>query len=142
MASKALPPIPYIALLQRLKPQRTVGTEDYKKAMVLWPKEVRKIEAGDMTGCTEQLGVECSHPQFLGVHFSKIALLFSDIRRLKGVALEGKASCMPLNYHWLNVEMEKILGAELSNPFLISEVITLELLHYKIFINLLKEKTA
>ena len=140
MPSKALPPIPFQALLQRFKPQPHAydKTEAQNVLNNLWPDQVRKILARDVAGCVEEHGIECSHPQFLGVHLPKLALVFNDIRKLRGIEEKGPV-CMPLNYHWLNEAMKDIKKEELEFPFLVSEVLNIELLHLKIYKNLLKD---
>lgn len=139
MQSKALPPIPFGELLKRLKPSALPfdPAEVDNIISVLWPSSVRRILATDMCSCVENHGVACSHPHFKGIHFAKLALILGDIRKYRGNDKKG-ATCMPLNYHWLNEEMKDILGEEPSMPFLISEVIDIKILYYKFYKNLIQ----
>jgi hypothetical protein len=140
--SKALPPAPFILVMSKIRTKGVqVDPQQLSEAYECWPNGVDKVGDRDMTGCVENIGFDCEFPRFLGVHFPKVSTIFNQIRKSKGI--EPKSKCMPLNYEWINKEMLILLediGREprLKAPFLISEVLTKELLNFKIYVNVIK----
>jgi hypothetical protein len=140
--TKALPPAPFVLIMKRIsKSGPKINQNAYSEAMENWPKWLDKISDRDMTGCISETGQKCHYPNFLGVHFPKIAKILNQIRDNKGLE-RSDVNCIPLNYHWMNEEVQKLrveLGLEdnVPVPFLISEVLYKETINLKIYLNIL-----